>query len=1613
MKKILGLDLGTNSIGWALIQQNSEDKKGNILGAGSRILPMSQDILGKFDSGQSISQTAERTDFRGIRRLRERHLLRRERLHRVLNILGFLPEHYRKQIDFEKHFGQFIPETEPKLPYIFIEETHKTDFLFKKSFNEMLQDFAQHQPQLLENDKKIPYDWTIYYLRKKALNKKIEKEELAWLLLNFNQKRGYYQLRGEDEEESSNKLVEFHTLKVAEVLSDEPQKGKNEIWYSVILENGWVYRRSSKTPLFDWKGKIQEFIVSTDLNDDGKIKTDKEGKEKRSFKAVDSEKDWAAIKKSTEAKIDKSHKTVGVYIYDSLLQNPNQKIKGKLVRVIERKFYKAELEEILKKQQEFHEELKNGNLYTACLEELYENNEAHRNSIGQKGFVHLFLNDIIFYQRPLKSKKSLISNCKFESRVFIKDGKKEIEPLKCIAKSHPLFQEFRLWQFIQNLKIYEKEKDKDVTDQFLRSEDDWISLFDWLNDRKEVDHKAMLNYLLKPLKLKASNYRWNYVYDSVKDESKNYPCNETRAQILSRLVKIENIPTDFLTTENEEALWHILYSVEDKTDIQKALKTFADKKDLGDDFVEYFRKFPPFKKEYGSYSAKALKKILPLMRLGKYWNEENIDPKTKDRIDKILTGEYDETIRNRVREKSFSFTHINDFKGLPQWLVSYIVYDRHSEDGEAKKWKTANEIELLSQHSLRNPIVEQVINETLQVVRDIWKQHGNGEENFFDEIHIELGREMKNPADKRKDMTAKISENENTNLRIKALLVELLNDGVENVRPYSPMQQEILKIYEEGVLSAEDGNIPDDILKISRQSQPSSPELLKYTLWMQQKYRSPYTGAIIPLNKLFTREYDIEHIIPQSRYFDDSLSNKVICEMEVNKDKDNLLGYEYIKSNYGRTIELSGGKKVHLFTVDAYEKFVKDTYSKSRGKMSKLLMEDIPEAFIQRQLNDSRYISKVVKNLMSNIVREEGEQEAISKNVIASNGSITNTLKQDWGLNDVWNELITPRFERLNELTNSKNFGDWTSKEGKRVFQTQIPLELAKGFSKKRIDHRHHALDAIVIACATRSHINYLNNESALGKEKKEIKEKKRYDLKHRLCLKKYNDDTKQNYKWVFHKPWDTFTQDAKETLYHIVVSFKQNLRVINKTVNHYQSWKKDEHDELKKGLIKQTKGNNWAIRKPMHKDTVSGLVQLKFKKQVSLSVALDNWEMIADKELRKQVGYLFAQNYDEKKVQKFFKDKENKWNDTDISRVEIYYWDKENVASRVKIDESFNASKIASITDTGIQKIMFNHLERFNEDKNEKIIERPDLAFSSDGLDELNKNITELNGGKNHQPVYKVRTYEPKGNKFNVGQSGNKKDKYVEAAKGTNLFFAIYQDETGKRNYETIQLNIVIERQKQKMSPVPETNESGHNLLMYLSPNDLIYLPTLEEREQITSIDFENLNNDQVKRIYKFIDGTGTTANFIPNQTASLIFNLPKGEQEKLKMHFPIQNEYGIGSAQSKNQKSSEGVMIKEFCRKIKIDRLGHITLIGNNLKVEGNVPVSAFSESHISYQQLPPDFKKLSVSTWEEQQNLNYKYSANLTPEERLAYLKELNDKAFGIKDDKPDNDKKINFD
>ena len=1484
-KKVLGLDLGTNSIGWAVVNNGEEQK--SISCAGSRIIPMDAALQGDFESGNSISQTADRTKARGVRRLFERRALRRERLNRVLSIMGFLPEHYAEHLN---RYGQLNRGVEPKLAWE--AQDGKSNFLFQSSFNEMTAEFASLHPELLAASKKIPYDWTIYYLRKKALTQAITKQELAWILHQFNQKRGYYQARGEEDETETNKKKEWLTLKVISV-RDTGEVSKGRTWYEVTLENGWIYKRQSAYPL-DWEGKTRDFIVTTTLNTDGTEAKDASGNIKRTLSAP-KEDDWGLRKIKTESEIEFSGKTIGEFIYDNLLQNPDQKILGELVRVVDRKFYKEELYRILEMQKQFIAELQDSSLYISAIEALYPQNQAYRESISGKDFTYLLLQDIIFYQRPLKSKKSLISECPYEYRVY-KDsaGKWQREYIKCISKSHPLYEEFRIWQFVENLHIYRIETNgiskSDCTAEYIS---DKAQLVDWLLTQKEVSQTSLLKQIAGK---QTKGLKWNYV------EDKKYPM----APVTSLLTDVVCEAGGNLSNDELVHIWHILYSVSDKVELVQALTHYADKHQLLDIFVEKLSKVKPFAADYGAYSEKAIRRLLSIMRSGKYWNVETIDTKTQERIAHILTGEVNSLISNQVRDKLQDMNQLEDFQGLPLWLAEYVVYDVRKND---TKWENPEDIDTYLQefrlHSLNNPIVEQVVKESLRTVRDIWKQEGH-----IDEIHLELGRNLKQNAEQRKRTLANQMENEKANLRAKLLLQAFMNPemDIENVRPHSPSQQELFRIYEDGVLSVHkaDDDINRIIQSLAELKQPSPQDVKKYRLWLDQKYQSPYTGQIIPLSKLFTPAYQIEHIIPQSRFFDDSMSNKVICEAEVNARKDRMLAHEFIDKCGGETITLSGGKVVSILTKGEYERLVKELFSGNKSKHEKLMLDDIPEKFIARQMNDSRYISRLMMRLLSNIVREQNangeyEAESTSKNLIVCNGATTTRLKKDWGINDVWNRIILPRFERMNALKETDIF---TTKTTNGHIIPNMPLELSKGFEKKRIDHRHHAMDAIVIAFTTRNHVSLLSNENALDKN-----EQARYDLQMKLRKReKWQDKNgKEHTKFTdFISPYDGFQQDVYNTLENIVVSFKQNLRVLNKSNN-----KSVRIVDGKKKMVPQTKGDNWAIRKSLHKDTVFGEINLQRKKFVNLTYALQHINDIVEKDLRYKLRELVAEGKDEKQIKKYFASEPDVWADVNLKKIEVYYYTKETndrfFAVRTTLGEAFTADYIRNkVADSGIQRILLAHLERYNGDAKQ--------AFSPDGIEQMNADIQMLNNGIPHKPIKKVRVYE-KAEKFAVGELGSKSKKFVEAAKGTNLFFAIYEsiseDGNRVRSFVSVPLRMVIDCQKadikhwkQQLDHVLHSKDmvpSTAQIIALLSPGDLVYVPT---KEEIATKNYSFAKD----RIYCMVSYSGTDCYFISNSIAS-----------------PILNKVEFGPL-NKVSRTPSGEMIKEICVPIKVDRLGNI---------------------------------------------------------------------------------------
>ena len=1442
-KNILGLDLGTNSIGWAIVAEDEDQKR--ILHAGSRIIPMDAALMGDFESGNSISQTANRTAARGARRLYERHALRRERLNRVLSILGFLPEHYTECLN---RYGQLNKGAEPKLAWQIIDGRYT--FLFQESFHEMLRDFQQTHPELLVNGRNIAYDWTIYYLRKKALTQPITKQELAWILHQFNQKRGYNQARGEEEDLKPNERKELITQKVVSV-RDTGEVSKGRTWYEVTLDNGMIYRRQSAYPL-EWEGKTKDFIVTTKLNDDGTDATDKEGHVKRSISAPQ-EDDWGLRKIKTQHDIDTSGKTIGEFIYDALLHNPDQKILGQLVRVVDRSYYIQELTRILETQKQYIPELQDTNLYRECIHALYPHNEAYRNSIAGKDFTYLLLKDIIFYQRPLKSKKSLINECPYEYHLYRdKDGTLQRQYLKCISKSHPLYEEFRMWQFVENMHIYREAANglskEDCTAEYIS---DKANLVTWLLTQKEVGESTVLTHLAGKQKKGLS---WNYVSD------KKYPAATVTATLTSVIQDAGGTP-DYSEIEH---IWHILYSVSDKAQLTAALKHYEEAKGLSSVFSEKLGKQKPFDADYGAYSEKAIRRLLSLMRSREYWNEESIDAHTKARIEHLLTGEVDDTISARVREKMATMNQLSDFQGLPLWMAEYVVYDVRKND---TKWDKPEDIDAYIQsfrlHSLNNPIVEQVVMESLRTVRDIWRQEGH-----IDEIHIEMGRELKQNAKQRKEALQRQQENENANLEAERKLVEFLYP-----------------------------------------KKPSVQDIKKYRLWVEQNYVSPYTGQPIPLAQLFTSAYQIEHVIPQSRFFDDSMTNKVICEAEVNARKDRMLGHEFIVQCSGEKITLTGGKVVQVLSPAAYEDGIKQNFAGNKRKQEKLMLDDIPETFVARQMNDSRYISRLMLQLLSNIVREkisetEYEPESTSKNVIACNGATTTRLKKDWGINDVWNRIILPRFERLNRLQNTSAY---TAMAANGHMKPTVPIELRNGFEKKRIDHRHHAMDAIVIAFTTRSHVALLSNESALNND-----ERARYDLQTKLRKRELwrSADGKEHTKFTdFIEPYEGFQKDVQTVLENIIVSFKQNLRVINKSNNRSLRFV-----DGKKQMVRQTQGRNWSIRKSLHKATVFGEVNLRKKKYATLSYALQHIDDIVERDVRTKLRELVQQGMDEKQIKKYFASNPTILPDVNLRRIEVYYYTNDTndryYAVRKPLSDAFTADYITdSITSDGVRRILLAQLERCNND--------PKQAFSADGIEQMNADIVQLNRGVPHKPIYRVRTYE-KADKFAVGQTGAKSKKFVEADKGTKLFTFVYErinnDGTKSRKLVALTLIDVVNAQKDFGTKwIPSLNEklqrtglspSEWSFAFVISPGDLVYVPSDDE-----------IKNGQyvfaINRIYKVVSLDGENPNFIPANIASMIVD---GQE------FTRHN---------KTSRDADGRLIKEFCIPIKTDRLGNIIKI------------------------------------------------------------------------------------
>lgn len=211
--------------------------------------------------------------------------------------------------------------------------------------------------------------------------------------------------------------------------------------------------------------------------------------------------------------------------------------------------------------------------------------------------------------------------------------------------------------------------------------------------------------------------------------------------------------------------------------------------------------------------------------------------------------------------------------------------------------------------------------------------------------------------------------------------------------------------------------------------EPSARDIEKWVLWKEGNGRCPYTRDEIGFDALFRRnEYQVEHIRPRGRSLDDSQGNKTLCRRDINIAKGDRTPYEFFRN------DPDGWQNIKDW-MDA------NTSSKGgpgfpRGKVKRFLAETMPDDFANRQLVDTGYAARQAVAVLKRLWPDTGEpnraadfgidEELRRRKVLPVTGRVTAQLRKLWGLNNI----------------------------------------LSDDGEKTRADHRHHAIDALVVACA-------------------------------------------------------------------------------------------------------------------------------------------------------------------------------------------------------------------------------------------------------------------------------------------------------------------------------------------------------------------------------------------------------------------------------------------------------------------------------------------------------------------------------------------------------------------
>ena len=1350
---VVGLDIGTNSVGWAVVEindQNGDTILQKIHGMGSRIIPMGQELK-DFEQGNSITKNAVRRQKRSMRRNGQRYKLRRAKLFDVLHILNAWPE----------GLNELLPKG-----------------------TKMLSPLEQ------------------YGLRAKAVDEQIALHELGRVLYHMNQRRGYKdigdlmdELSGTATEEKADPKVvrEIKQVVVSDIISEDTKGKRSILEVAVEVDGKRVIGTTSSTSFKN--------LIGEKLYIEIKTRTTAKGESIDFFRT--SVTDWKKDKDKLDEEMENSGMHPGQFFYDEFQRDPLTRIRE---RIVLRERYKAEFNAIWKRQAVEGSVLCDPEIRDKVVKTIIPNNLRDQQQWLQRDLGQFVRDYVIYYQRPLKSQRSSIGNCRFETGSPASTTRKAIPAKQVMPVSSPIYQLFRIWQQVNNIRIYDRElKSIELTPE------ERIRAAHYLITHSELKTENLLKVIGRDNEVRENSLRSNLPgHQTLGPLRKHLSKTKIWDQLLGEAITIKNIRDSVLYR-----IWHILYSIPEEEFRKRALEAIPE---LDGSVIADLMKVR-FAKKHGAVSARAAMRMIPLMQCGEDYDVTLIADRDKARLDKFITGEDIPGMDNEMRSALGDPKKIEDFQGLAYWEAATAVYGDHRATAEPL-FKKPEDVKSLQRGFLRNPVVEQVVNETLMVVRDIWKTYGRPTS-----IRIELARELRQNQEQR---AKTFSRNGARDKERKAVVEELIT---KHNRP-----------------------------------KPSRKDIEKYELWVQQKHQCIYSGKTIEASQLFdTREVDIDHIIPQSKFYDDSIQNRVLCfrtENAGSNGKNKLLAATFMKSKG------AGEWESYLNRVNGW--------GMSRGKRKYLLTEEVPESFINRQLQDTRYIGTEV--------RKHLERFAPTQTTL---GLVTDLLKNEWDLNKVYKEVLIPRFERLEKIVDRKLIEEVPGRNGHKDWKIE-------GFSK-RIDHRHHALDALVVSLTRQKFLQRLTNVNQLN----------------------LSDDQKEALKrptW-YPLPHPKLREMVKEQLERTIPSIKNRQRLLTKSSNTTKFLKDPISGAL--GEQDQRKGKVYAVRGALHDEQPMG--EIREQHRWPLKKVIDWLDKQKDalaelKPLTKEHpefakrfiahvherallhDHLTKYEGDIAKWKKGMK-KDPIVNAKNEEVQEITVLETKYAMVRT-LSQSFSLPMVEKIIDRKVRKRIGAHIKAFGDD--------PKKAFTGDGLNALNDG--------QGQKIFKVRcvafdtTIEnTKGFTPLLHKDDPNTKQHVK--KGENFALVVYEHrETGERVFDVIPFYDAVQRKLFGLDIVDPKPGYRH---FVLSKNDLVYVPRPDE--DVRSIDWSDTIalGERVMRLTKM---SGKEFYFLRCNISEVLL---LGKQEM---------EFGSQGAAQFEDLDVPRTKISSVCVPISVSRIGNV---------------------------------------------------------------------------------------